>query len=350
MGIVYWADRAKNAEAETNMSNVNRMMQVSNLYDKAISDIEKDIRKMVETYARNGGIDEKKALEYLTHSETNTLLKELQDKISAITDKKIRKQAEKLLNLKAYRYRISRLQALEKSIEAEFSKLAGLQTNIVRNQAIDDYKDAYYKTVFSAQVETGYGFSFAKVPIQTLNKVLNYKWSRKHFSDTIWDNTHVLAKQVKEIVKKGITTGKSYTRLSQELRDKMDSGKYQAARVIRTEMNYFHTMGTLEGLKETGCKKYVFVAQLEGPDNAPCNHCQDLDLEVFDIEEALSGKNLPPMHPNCRCTIAGVYNEDILKRLERRARDPVTGRTYLVPGGINYKQWRKSIEEREETE
>ncbi len=29
----------------------------------------------------------------------------------------------------------------------------------------------------------------------------------------------------------------------------------------------------------------------------------DLDGQIFDIDEAETGKNLPPMHPNCRCSI-----------------------------------------------
>lgn len=61
--------------------------------------------------------------------------------------------------------------------------------------------------------------------------------------------------------------------------------------------------------EETRCKAqeflkdheyYVYHAMM---DDSTCEVCRDLNGRVFRKDEAVTGVNLPPMHPNCRCYI-----------------------------------------------
>ena len=45
------------------------------------------------------------------------------------------------------------------------------------------------------------------------------------------------------------------------------------------------------------------------------------------------------MHPWCRSTTIAIIGEKMLEGMKRRARDPVTGKTYLVPASMNYREW-----------
>ena len=56
----------------------------------------------------------------------------------------------------------------------------------------------------------------------------------------------------------------------------------------------------LKGFELSGRKQYRYVC--ENSDSS-CEICMELDGRNFDIDEANFGTNLPPMHPNCRCTI-----------------------------------------------
>ena len=56
----------------------------------------------------------------------------------------------------------------------------------------------------------------------------------------------------------------------------------------------------LKGFELSGCKQYRYFC--ENSDSS-CEICMELDGQDFDIDEASFGTNLPPMHPNCRCTI-----------------------------------------------
>lgn len=90
-------------------------------------------------------------------------------------------------------------------------------------------------------------------------------------------------------------------------------------------------------------KRYRFLATL---DAATCTVCGKLDNKTFDVSEARQGVNYPPMHPNDRCTTVEAFDGEDLSKLKRRARDPETGKTYLVPADMNYEQWRKQDTEK----
>ncbi len=50
--------------------------------------------------------------------------------------------------------------------------------------------------------------------------------------------------------------------------------------------------------QEMGCERYVFITHDEN-----CGACDALDGEIFAIDDAVPGENLPPMHTNCDCEI-----------------------------------------------
>jgi len=45
------------------------------------------------------------------------------------------------------------------------------------------------------------------------------------------------------------------------------------------------------------------------------------------------------MHPRCRSTTIEALSPELMKKLERRARDPVTGELRTVPGDMTYREW-----------
>lgn len=71
----------------------------------------------------------------------------------------------------------------------------------------------------------------------------------------------------------------------------------------RQLVNYGYQLqvtGRLKSIERSGRSQYSYVC--ENTDSS-CEVCQNLDGQIFDITEAETGKNLPPMHPNCRCSI-----------------------------------------------
>lgn len=87
---------------------------------------------------------------------------------------------------------------------------------------------------------------------------------------------------------------------------------------------------TLTKITLSGQDKYAFVCTEE---DDTCEACSALDGQVFDVDKAVEGVNLPPMHPNCRCSIAGypetssrVVPQELLVFLLEQAAKPAIER------------------------
>ena len=100
---------------------------------------------------------------------------------------------------------------------------------------------------------------------------------------------------------------------------------------------------THAGYKEDGVEKYEILATL---DSKTCEICGELDGNVYEVGEEITGVNMPPFHPLCRCTDVPHYADTPTKGMARVARDPGTGKTYEVPADMTYKQWHEQYVEK----
>lgn len=119
---------------------------------------------------------------------------------------------------------------------------------------------------------------------QTINKVRNV--CKVASQDT--DAKHDYAKDVDRIL-----TGK----------DGSGGASAQAEMIMRTETCHELNQATTADFKARGVSKYRFLS-LEAVNS--CEDCTSLDGNVYDVEDAQEGVNLPPMHPNCQCWIEEV--------------------------------------------
>lgn len=94
----------------------------------------------------------------------------------------------------------------------------------------------------------------------------------------------------------------------------------------------------LKSYKDAEIDEYIFVATL---DVKTCDKCGSLDGKVFKVSAAKLGKNLPPLHDGCRCGTRAYFGPKTLKGTQRRARNPATKKSELVPASMTFKQWKK---------
>ena len=133
-----------------------------------------------------------------------------------------------------------------------------------------------------------------------------------------------------------LMTGRDTRETAQAIAERFNVGQNDARRLVRTESAFFHNQMELLSYEEADIEKYIFVAVL---DKRTSRICQEHDNQVYDRDKATPGVNCPPMHPWCRSTTVG-YDEDAdYSKLKRRARNPVTGKTELVPADMTYKEW-----------
>lgn len=332
----YWERRARQRMADYHRRGDDVILQIALAYDKGRRDIEDAIERIFGKFMRDGALDPNEAVKLLNEPISRKEWERIRDQYRKVKDPKVRRRLLNYLNAPAYRARITRLQALQADIYIQSKIIADVEIGQSSQFYMDTLNQAYYRTMFDIQKGVGYGFVFASMPSRTVQEILRRPWSGSHFSTRVWHNTDELARHVTEIVTAGMKSGVSTRKMRDELAERMNVGKHVANRLIRTETTYVANAAEQESYKEAGIEKYIFVATL---DLRTSEICRNMDLKVFNVADAEPGKNLPPMHPYCRSTTIAYFSQRSLDRIQRRARDPITGETYLVPAGMNYKKW-----------
>lgn len=240
------------------------------------------------------------------------------------------------LDSPAYAYRMKRLERLNDDLDrmresiyrSEESSSDAFYSNLM--------KDSYYKATFDLQQQTGLAYSFSDLPETEIKRLQGLKWTGEAYSDRIWSNTGALASSVKDELLVSLMTGRNTRDTARAIAERFEVGQNKARRLIRTESAFFHNQMELLSYEDAEITKYKFVAVL---DRRTSHICQEHDNKVYDTDKAVPGVNYPPLHPWCRSTTI-AHDDDIdYSKLERRARNPKTGKVEYVPADMSYKEW-----------
>lgn len=334
----YWEDRANERMSNYHKNADETVFKINNAYDAAMEDINKEINKIFYTFQSQSGLSIEEAKALLNSNISESELEDIKSKINGIQDKDLKKYLMAELNAKAYKARMTRLEALKESIKVNSAKVAEVQLKEGQKSFINTINDAYYKNIFDTQKGTGLGFDFSSMPVDRIEEILKNNWSGKNYSERVWNNTEALASKLEETLTTGLMQGKGSRKMAAEIEDLSDYGKMASERLIRTETTYVANAAEMESYKECDIDKYVFVATL---DLRTSDICREHDGKIIEVKKGVSGDNLPPLHPYCRSTTIAYMGEEWYNNLKRRARDPETGKTYTVPGNMNYNEWYK---------
>lgn len=313
------------------------ILKIANAYENAIKEIDQDIERMFESYAKGNGLTHSKAKRLLNAKIPNPLMEWLKKKLPTVKNEKIKRLIIQHIESKAYGARITRLEALKESIYLNLATVADVELRESEKLYIRTMNKAYYLNCYDIQKGIGIGFNIAAMPTDVIEEILKTNWSGMHYSDRVWRNSQVMTNKLEQVLLEGIMTGKSYRKLAIELEEMSEDGVFAAERLIRTEMTYISNQAELQSYKECGIDEYIFVATLDSRTSKPC---RKMDRKRIKISDAVVGENLPPLHPWCRSTTRMGIDNEVLATMQRRARNPETGRTYLVPANMSYYEWK----------
>ena len=321
-------DEMEKAEAGAN--------EIANIFARGSVWLSSQMDRIFEKYRDKFGLTEEEARELMSQMRDPSDIDELMDMLRRRQDSMTRQELLKKLEASAYRYRINRLKHLQDDIIRLMDRIARQQQVIVKDTLQTIGRDSFYHEIFDLQQRTGVAFPFNKVNTKLIDQVMRSKWSGENYSSRIWSNTDELARTLKEELLLSMATGRSERDAARVISEKMQSGSMQARRLIRTESNYIYTEMDMRAYEEAGIEEYIFIATL---DLRTSKICRKLDGQIFKVKDHKTGKNCPPMHPWCRSTTGGVISRELLKKMTRIARDPVTGKSIHVPMTMNYQEW-----------
>lgn len=332
----YWQARTAQRMWEHMQSAEETANQVAKVYAKASLYLSREMQDIFKKYVEKHHLTEKEALQLLNTLRDRTSIEELRQRLQSSSQKQEIADLLAELEAPAYQARIQRLQELQTQIDLVMQQVYKQEQAITTAHYIQLAEEAYNRSIFDIQQRTGFGFSFSHIDQKQVDKVLKSKWSGMNYSERVWRNTRAVAQEVKEALLVNLITGRTERETAEMLTKKFAGGSSKARRLIRTESCYLSNQLEMESYKECGVEKYRYLATL---DLRTSEICRELDGKVFLVKDQQPGKNCPPMHPWCRSTTIAVISEKSLNGMKRRARDPVTGKTYLVPASMNYREW-----------
>ena len=332
----YWTQRKANLIYEQMDRAEKQADKFDKVYEEAKAYLDKEINKIFDKFQRDYGLSESDARRTLKTMKTEKNLAELRRILEARPSDPSIQRLLADLDSPAYAYRMKRLERLSDDLDLMRSSIY-----LSEKQGSDDFygdlmKDSYYKATFDLQQQTGLAYHFSGLPETEIKRLKAFKWTGEAYSDRIWSNTGALASSVKDELLVSLMTGRSVRDTSQAIAERFEVGQNKARRLVRTESAFFHNQMELLSYEDAEIEKYKFVAVL---DRRTSHICQEHDNKVYNTADAVPGVNYPPLHPWCRSTTV-AHDEDIdYSKLERRARNPETGKVEYVPADMTYNEW-----------
>lgn len=332
----YWTKRKANLIYEQMDKAEKQADKFDEIYKQSKAYLDKQINKVFDRFQRDYGLSERDARQVLKNMKDQKDLNELRKVLEARPNDPNIQRLLADLDSPAYAYRMKRLERLNDDLDRMRESIYHSEKKGSDAFYSDLMKDSYYKATFDLQQQTGLAYSFSDLPETEIKRLQGLKWTGEAYSDRIWSNTGALASSVKDELLVSLMTGRSVKDTAQAIAERFEVSQNNARRLVRTESAFFHNQMELLSYEDAEITKYRFVAVL---DKRTSHICQEHDNKVYDTDKAVPGVNYPPLHPWCRSTTI-AHDDDIdYSKLERRARNPKTGKVEYVPADMSYKEW-----------
>lgn len=214
-----------------------------------------------------------------------------------VADKDFSKQANEEMRLYNLTMKVNRLEMLKANIGLEL--VAGhdeqekFMSKILRG-----------RTEAELQRQAGILGKTVRNNAKLAETIPNASFHNATFSERIWGNQTALKAELSKQLQVGMIQGKNPRVLAREIQKTFGASASNAERLMRTELARVQTEAQKQSFLANGFEMYTFHVN-----HGCCAACSDLDGKHFKIKDMMPGKNAPPMHPNCRCSVS-AYEDD----------------------------------------
>lgn len=310
--------------------------QISKLYQRVSRYLSIQADDIFEKYQSKHGLSEREARHLINTLQDKASLEELLQKIRNGDKDAPKRELLTRLEAPAYQARLERLRQLQNQLDLVMRNVCQQERKLNTSWYTDLANESYYRSIYNIQQRADAAFSFGHVSANTIDKVINSRWSGKNYSERIWRNTQALAQNLKEELLINLVTGRTNREAASVIANKFGQGASNARRLVRTESSYVSGELNFKAYKECDIEEYQFLATL---DLKTSLICRKLDGRIFLVKDRKVGVNCNPMHPWCRSTTISVVDRALIDKMQRSAIDPSTGKHIKVPRSMTYQQW-----------
>lgn len=216
-------------------------------------------------------------------------------------------------------------------------KALGQKEQITFRQGLSNiYTDQFLKQVYDLGQSITVKANFNRLNPALIQKTLDYPWSGAMFSDRLWQDKERLGRNLRVGLTQSMILGEGIPQITDRINKGIDTARYNAERVARTETKRVTYCAHDDVYKDTGVEELKYRCA-NGGDSRTCQYCRADNGKVFKRGE----EPTLPRHPNCRC----VYIPVVSDAFEDNELNELTG---SVRGAENYEKWREAEAKKQE--
>lgn len=216
-------------------------------------------------------------------------------------------------------------------------KALGQKEQITFRQGLSNiYTDQFLRQVYDLGQSITVKANFNRLNSALIQKTLDYPWSGAMFSDRLWQDKERLGRNLRVGLTQSMILGEGIPQIMDRINKGIDTARYNAERVARTETKRVTYCAHDDVYKDTGVEELRYRCA-NGGDSRTCQYCRADNGKVFKRGE----EPTLPRHPNCRC----VYIPVVSDTFEDNELNELTG---SVRGAENYEKWREAEAKKQE--
>lgn len=216
-------------------------------------------------------------------------------------------------------------------------KALGQKEQITFRQGLSNiYTDQFLRQVYDLGQSIMVKANFNRLNPALIQKTLDYPWSGAMFSDRLWQDKERLGRNLRVGLTQSMILGEGIPQITDRINKGIDTARYNAERVARTETKRVTYCAHDDVYKDTGVEELRYRCA-NGGDSRTCQYCRADNGKVFKRGE----EPTLPRHPNCRCVyipvVGDTFEDNELNEL-----------TNSIRGAENYEKWREAEAKKQE--
>ena len=286
----YWQERAEDIMRYVDSTDINAFEELQKIYIEHSAEVQRDLFAFVTKYADDNKISYSEALQRLRGVDLSDY---------QANAEKYRKQAEKdpellkRLNEQYVSSKVTRFDALNLEMTYKIGVMQGIVEKSFENYLKSTAKYAYKKIM---------GGNSGALNEPALKELINTPFNGYNYSEQIWGNTDALAKDLREVLKRGFIRGASPREMAAELSKKYNVARARAQTLIRTDGTAIVNRSAIKRYEESGLEFYRISVHMDNRTSQICKRIHRED-KLYRIDEFETGVTAPPFHYNCRSAV-----------------------------------------------
>lgn len=297
----YWRKREREWKKADLRDEAKYIQEIQDIYSTMLTQINKEIESFFVRYSNK----ECMSMAEAKRKASDIDIKEYEKKAKKyVKEKDFSKEANEQLRLYNLAMKVNRLELLKANI--------GLELTAGSDELVSFTKEKLEGAALE-QIQRNAGILGDTIVdnAKTAKTIANSSFKNATFSERIWSQQDLLKNDLYGILSTALIQGRNPREFIPKVRKSFDVTRYQAERLLRTELTRVRIQAQAESYEANGIDEYEYVAC--GLRDV-CPLCKELDKQIFKLKDMEIGENAPPRHPNCHCALAPYSDRKVYEQ------------------------------------